>query len=91
MASYLDIERLSELVRSKRGNRGLREMAAIIGVSPSTILRVEKGTVPDVATFLAICDWIEMPPAELIRNMSAIRWMLNRGNQPVHKHPSQDS
>ena len=56
MASYLDIEKLSELVRSKRGNRGLREMAAIIGVSPSTILRVEKETVPDVATFLAICD-----------------------------------
>ena len=56
MASYLDIERLSELVRSERGNRGLREIAAIIGVSPSTILRVEKGTVPDVATFLAICD-----------------------------------
>ena len=69
MASYLDIERLSELVRSKRGNRGLREMAAIIGVSPSTIMRVEKGTVPDVATFLAICDWLEMPPYELITNM----------------------
>lgn len=69
MASYLDIQRLSDLVRSKRGNRGLREMATIIGVSPSTISRVERGTVPDVATFLAICDWIEMPPAELIKNM----------------------
>lgn len=73
MASYLDIERLSELVRSERGNRGLREIAAIIGVSPSTILRVEKGTVPDVATFLAICDWLEMPPYELIRNMNSIQ------------------
>lgn len=70
MASYLDIQRLSDLVRSKRGNRGLREMATIIGVSPSTISRVERGTVPDVATFLAICDGIEMPPAELIRNMN---------------------
>ena len=69
MASYLDIERLSELVRSKRGNRGLREIATIIGVSPATILRVEKETVPDVATFLAICDWLEMPPYELITNM----------------------
>ncbi len=69
MASYLDIQRLSDLVRSKRGNRGLREIATIIGVSPATISQVEKGTIPDVATFLAICDWIEMPPAELIRNM----------------------
>ena len=85
MASYLDIKRLSDLVRSKRGNRGLREIATIIGVSPATISRVERGTVPDVAkprlradysvrkagvTFLAICDWIEMPPYELIRNVN---------------------
>ena len=69
MASYLDMQRLSDLVRSKRGNCGLRETATIVGVSLSTILRVERGTVPDVATFLAICDWIKMPPAELIRNM----------------------
>ena len=76
MASYLDIQRLSDLIRSKRGSRGLREIATIIGVSPATISRVERGTVPDVAkprlradysvhtgvTFLAICDWIEMPP-----------------------------
>ncbi len=72
MASYLDIQILSDLVRSKRGNRGLREMATIVGVSPSTISRVERGTIPDVATFLAICDWLEMPPAELIRNMDGI-------------------
>jgi transcriptional regulator with XRE-family HTH domain len=70
MASYLDMQRLSALVRSKRGNRGLREMATIIGVSPATVSRVERGTVPDVATFLAICDWIEMPPAGLIKNMN---------------------
>ncbi len=44
-------------------------MATIIGVSPSTILRVERGTVPDVKTFLAICDWIKMSPAELIKDM----------------------
>ncbi len=71
MASYLDIQRLSDLVRSKRGNRGLREMATIICVSPSTISRLERGAVPDVVTFLAICDWIKMPPAELIRNMNS--------------------
>jgi transcriptional regulator with XRE-family HTH domain len=73
MTSYLDIQRLSDLVRSKRGNRGLREMANIIGVSPSTISRIERGIVPDVATFLTICDGIEMPPAELIGNMNGVQ------------------
>ena len=70
MASYLDMQRLSDLIRSKRGNCGLRKIATIIGVSPATISRVERGTVPDVATFLAICDWIEMLLYELIRNMN---------------------
>lgn len=69
MRSYLDIERLANLVRSKRGSRGLRETAKEIGnVSPSTISRVENGKTPDVETFLSLCDWLEVPPAELIKN-----------------------
>ena len=69
MGSYLDIERLANLVRSKRGSRGLRETAQEIGnVSPSTISRVENGKTPDMDTFLALCDWLEVPPAELIKN-----------------------
>ncbi len=70
MTSYLDTERLSDLVRSKRGNCGLRETATIVGVSAATISRVERGIIPDVRTFLAICDWIEMPPAKFIENMN---------------------
>lgn len=69
MRSYLDTERLANLVRGKRGSRGLRETAKEIGnVSPSTISRVENGKVPDMDTFLALCDWLEVPPAELIKN-----------------------
>ncbi|WP_319422043.1 helix-turn-helix domain-containing protein [Pleurocapsa sp. FMAR1] len=69
MGSYLDIERLASLVRSKRGSRGLRETAKEIGnVSPSTISRVENGKTPDMDTFLAICDWLEVPLNELIKD-----------------------
>jgi transcriptional regulator with XRE-family HTH domain len=69
MGSYLDIERLASLVRSKRGSRGLRETAQEIGnVSPSTISRVENGRIPDMDTFLALCDWLEVPLSELIKN-----------------------
>lgn len=69
MGNYLDIERLASLVRSKRGSRGLRETASEIGnVSPSTISRVENGKTPDMDTFLALCDWLEVPAAELIKN-----------------------
>ena len=69
MGSYLDTQRLANLVRSKRGSRGLRETATEIGnVSPSTISRVENGKTPDMETFLSLCDWLEIPPAELIKN-----------------------
>lgn len=69
MGNYLDTERLANLVRSKRGNRGLRDTAKEIGnISPSTISRVENGKTPDMDTFLALCDWLEVPAAELIKN-----------------------
>ncbi len=69
MGSYLDIERLASLVRKKRGSRGLRETSAEIGnVSPSTLSRVESGKMPDMETFLALCNWLEVPPAELFRS-----------------------
>ena len=69
MGNYVDIEKLANLVRNKRLNRGLRETAKEIGnVSPSTISRVENGKTPDMETFLALCDWLEVPAAELIKN-----------------------
>ncbi len=69
MGSYLDMERLARLVRTKRGSRGLRETASEIGnVSPSTLSRVESGKMPDLEIFLLLCDWLQVSAAELIRN-----------------------
>ncbi|MEM6612420.1 MAG: helix-turn-helix domain-containing protein [Cyanobacteria bacterium P01_C01_bin.72] len=67
--NYFNIEKLASLVRSKRGSRGLRETAKEIGnVSPSTISRVENGKTPDMDTFIALCNWLEVPSAELMKN-----------------------
>lgn len=71
MAFYLDIESLAKLIRARRGHRSLREIAQVTGVSPSTISRVERNTIPDVATFLALCDWLDVPPSEFIKNTKA--------------------
>jgi transcriptional regulator with XRE-family HTH domain len=69
MANYLDIEKLASLVRTKRRERGLREVSKEIGtVSPSTISRVENGKVPDIDTFLILCDWLDVSPADLLGN-----------------------
>lgn len=68
MGSYVDMDQLASLVRAKRGRRGLREVAREIGdVSPSTLSRVENGKLPDMETFLLLCDWLSIPPAAVIK------------------------
>ncbi|PHM11627.1 helix-turn-helix domain-containing protein [Nostoc sp. 'Peltigera malacea cyanobiont' DB3992] len=65
MNTRLDIKRLLSLVRDKRGTKGLREISAEIGnVSPSTLSRIENGSIPDMETFVALCDWLQMHPGD---------------------------
>lgn len=56
--------RFAAAVRTRRGERSLREAAAEIGtVSPATLLRLEQEEVrPDLPTFLRICDWLQVSP-----------------------------
>jgi len=57
----INTDRLSEMIRSKRANRGLREAAKEIGdVSVSTLSRVENGNLPDIDTYLKICKWLQV-------------------------------
>lgn len=63
LASELDTAKLSAMVRKKRGRQGLRQTATEIGdVSAATISRVEQGRVPDLETFLRLCDWLGVSP-----------------------------
>lgn len=67
MKHKLDASTLAALVRAKRAGRGLREIAEEIGdISPATLSRVENEKAPDMSTFLRICDWLQVPPAQLL-------------------------
>lgn len=58
----IDTRKLSEMIRSKRGKRGLREVAKEIGdVSSSTLSRIEQGNLPDIETYVSLCKWLEVP------------------------------
>ncbi len=58
----IDTQKLSEMLKSKRGKKGLREVSKEIGqVSPSTLSRVEQGNLPDIDTYVKICNWLEVP------------------------------
>lgn len=57
---------LGKLVREKRGERKLREVAKEIGIGPATLMRVENGRIPDVATFGKLCQWLDVDPGTFL-------------------------
>ena len=68
LSYYLDIQSLARLTRNKRGNKGLRAIAQECCISASTLSRVEREQVPDISSFIALCDWLELSPARLFKN-----------------------
>ncbi len=49
-----------------RGERGVREVAKEIGISPATLSRIERGNVPDLDTFGKVCRWLRIDPSEVL-------------------------
>ena len=55
----MELEDIGNLLARRRGNMGVRAAAREIGISPSTLSRIENGHVPDVATLEKVCAWLE--------------------------------
>lgn len=63
----INLEKLAALLRTKRGERGLRSIAEEMGdVSASTLSRIEQGSAPDLPTFMRICSWLGVMPDEFV-------------------------
>lgn len=55
-------DKLAKAIKYKRVielNIDMREAAKLIGVSASTISRVERGGMPDMITFGLVCEWLK--------------------------------
>lgn len=66
MPTSTSLESLGSLVLEKRGKVGVRATAAMIGISPATLSRIENGHLPDLANFRKICQWLEIDPAAVL-------------------------
>jgi len=65
--NQVNLAKFSAMLRTKRGERGLRAIAEEIGgVSASTLSRIEQGNVPDLETFARICKWLGVAPNEFM-------------------------
>jgi len=63
---HMSLENLGRRVAAKRGKNGIRAAAKEIGVSPSTLSRIENGHLPDLETFKKICDWLNIDPGTIL-------------------------
>lgn len=56
---------LGAIIKSKRDKNGLREIAAMINVSPTSLSRIERGIIDNlhIETLVKICNWLDMHPA----------------------------
>lgn len=60
------LDTLGELILKKRGEAGVRAAAREIGISPSTLSRVENGHLPDLENFRLICQWLDVDPNRIL-------------------------
>jgi transcriptional regulator with XRE-family HTH domain len=54
----MKIEELAGLVQKRKGSMGVRATAAEIGISPTTLSRIERGHLPDMGTLNKVCKWL---------------------------------
>src|SRR2546426_4542287 len=62
----LTLQTLGRKLAEQRGAMGIRETAKLVGISPATLSRVERGHMPDLATFGKICRWLNVDPGEVL-------------------------
>ncbi len=60
----MNIKELGPLVLKRRGGMGVRAAAAEIGISPTTLTRIEKGHVPDIGTLEKLSAWLGEEPSK---------------------------
>ena len=54
----MKLEDLGHLVLRTRGSMGLRAAAREIGISPTTLSKIENGHIPDQVTLRKVCAWV---------------------------------
>lgn len=69
MRYYFDAAEFSKRIKTKRVielDKGLREVAKKTGVSFSTLSRMENKKIPEMDSFLKVCNWLDALPREFL-------------------------
>lgn len=66
----LDTRALSAMIRERRMGVSLRQTAEEVGVSFSTLTRVENGAQPDFTSYTKICAWLGVAPSKFFSTVA---------------------
>jgi transcriptional regulator with XRE-family HTH domain len=69
VSDWLEQSQLGAMLRFRRGNRSLRQVAKETGVSFNTLVRVESGQQPSLTSFTRLCAWLGIWPGEFFRSI----------------------
>jgi transcriptional regulator with XRE-family HTH domain len=91
MPAKLETGKLADMIKQKRGTRGLREAATEISksigeISASTLSRIEQGNLPDIETYITLCQWLEVSTNYFTENHS----MKNSTSKTIVAHLRAD-
>lgn len=62
--THFDNQRFAAAVKAKRGDLSYRQVATGLGISASTLCRIEMGKKPELEVFAHLCAWMEIDPRE---------------------------
>lgn len=62
----MNILKFSSLLTEKRKDKGIREFARELSISPATLSRIERGNLPDLETFEKLCAALAIDPADVL-------------------------
>jgi transcriptional regulator with XRE-family HTH domain len=64
--SHISLQNIGVILRKTRNEKGIRDVAREISISPATLSRIENGKLPDIETFSKICRWLKADPGEVL-------------------------
>jgi len=92
MQHEINVNALGEAIQRQREAKKLTVRAVaeqMESVSPSTLSRIERGSLPDLDTYMRICRWLNVDPAHFAtepigRTQSENKTELNKEDIIVH-------
>lgn len=77
------------MVKRKRGDIGLRKAAQQIGITHTTLSRIESGKIPDLKTFGLLCRWLEVDPSDVLGFSGKSTTSKNTLSEPAAHYRAQ--